>query len=63
MIADFEDLCLYTFVTIDDIWQVIGKQFRRPGPEPQCSDSELITIALVSECRGGDTETELLEGL
>jgi len=54
-------LCLYAFVTIDDIWQVIGGRFTRPGPQPQCSDSELITIALVSECRGWDTETELLD--
>jgi len=61
MIDDFEDLCLYAFVTIDDIWQVLKKRFRRPGPAPQCSDSELITIALVSECRGWDTETELLD--
>lgn len=61
MIQDFEDLCLYTFVTIDDMWQGIGKRFTRPGPPPHCSDSELITIALVSECRGWDTETELLD--
>ena len=59
MIHDFEDFCLYAYVIIDDIWQRIAPQFTRPGPEPICSDSELITIALVSECRGWDTETEL----
>lgn len=60
MIHHFEDFCLYAFVIIDDIWQYVGSRYTRPGPEPRCSDSELITIALVSECRGWDTETELL---
>ena len=61
MIHDFEDFCLYSYVIIDDIWQVIAERFSRPGPQPKCSDSELITIALASECRGWDTETELLD--
>lgn len=61
MIHKFEDFCLYAYVIIDDIWQEIAPQFARPGPQPACSDSELITIALVSECRGWDTETELLD--
>ena len=61
MIHEFEDFCLYAYVIIDDIWQKIAPQFSRPGPEPACSDSELITIALVSESRGWDTETELLD--
>jgi len=47
-------------VIVDDIWRHIAPQFWRPGPKPACSDSELINIALVSECRGWDTETELL---
>jgi len=61
MIHDFEDFCLYSYVIVDDIWQTIAARFARPGPPPRCSDSELITIALVSECRGWDTETELLD--
>jgi len=61
MIHDFEDFCLYAYVIIDDIWQEIAPQFVRPGPQPKCSDSELITIVLVSECRGWDIETELLD--
>lgn len=61
MIHTFEDFCLYTYVIVDDIWQQIAPLFQRPGPEPHCSDSELITIALVSECRGWDIETELLD--
>lgn len=33
---------------------------KRPGPAPECSNSELITMILVGECRGWDVETELL---
>lgn len=59
MINDFEDFCLAMYVVVDDLWQQIAPLFKRPGPAPQCSDSELLTIALVSECRGWDVETEL----
>jgi hypothetical protein len=60
MIDDFSDFCLWTFVVIDDIWQQIGPLFHRPGPAPTCSDSELLTMAVIGECRGWDVETELL---
>lgn len=61
MIADFEDFVTWMFVTIDDLWQQIGSVYHRPGPEPtSCSDSELITVAIVSECRGWDRETHLI---
>ena len=33
---------------------------RRPGPCPDCSDSELIAMILIAECKGWDIETELL---
>jgi len=52
MITNFEDFCLYMYVIVDDIWQQIAPLFSRPGPQPLCSDSEVITIALVSECKG-----------
>lgn len=61
MIHDFEEYCLYVYTLVDDIWQQIEPLFRRPGPKPQCSDSELLTIALVSESRGWDIETELAD--
>ena len=61
MITDFEDLCLYTYVIVDDIWQQLAPWFSHPGPQSVCSDSELITIALGSECRGWDKESELLD--
>jgi IS5 family transposase len=60
MIEDFEDFCLWTYVLVDDIWQQLEPLFRRPGPDPVCADSELLTLALVGECRGWDLETELL---
>lgn len=61
MIADFEDFCLWMYVVIDDLWQQLPSAYkRRSGPAPQCSESELLTLALVGECRGWTTETTLL---
>lgn len=60
MIADFDDFCLWMYVVVDDIWQQIAPLFRRPGPPPKCSDSELLTMALVGECRGWDQEKVML---
>jgi hypothetical protein len=60
MINDFEDFCTWIYMLVDDIWQQIEPLFKRPGPKPKCSDSELITMAIVGECRGWDVETEML---
>lgn len=60
MINDFDDFCTWMYVIIDDIWQQIGPLFKRPGPAPEVGDSELITMAVVGECRGWDKETELI---
>ena len=60
MITDFDDFCLWMYAIVDDIWKEIAPLFKRPGPAPICSDSELITMALVGECRGWDQETEML---
>jgi hypothetical protein len=60
MIASFADFCLWMYVLVDDVWQPLAPLFRRPGPTPVCSDSELLTLAIVGECRGWDVETELL---
>lgn len=60
MITDFDDFCLWVYVIVDDIWQEIAPLFKRPGPAPICSDGELIAMALIGECRGWDTETEML---
>ena len=60
MITRFEDFCLWTYVVVDDLWRELAPLWRRPGPAPRCSDSELLTLALIGECRGWDVETELL---
>jgi transposase len=61
MIADFGDFCLYVYYTVDLVVQALAPQLRRPGPQPTtASDSELIAMALIAECRGWDLETEAL---
>jgi len=60
MIADFDDFVTWMYCMIDEIWQQIAPVVTRPGPLPACSDSELITMAVVGACRGWDQETELI---
>lgn len=61
MIVDFDDFCLWIYVMVDDCYQQLGPLVRRPGPAPTtCSDSELLAMALIGECRGWDQETNLL---
>jgi Transposase DDE domain len=60
MITSFEDFCLWTYVLVDDLWPQIAPACSRPGPRPVCSDPELITMALIGECKGWDEETVLL---
>ena len=60
MIEDFEGFCVWVYVVVDDIWEGLEPLFRRPGPEPGCSDPELIAMTLIGECRGWDLETQLL---
>ena len=60
MIEDFDDFCLWMYVLIDDVWQQIGPLFKRPGPANLCSDSKLLTMTLVGECRGWQLETDQL---
>ena len=57
MITDFDDLCLYTYVIVDDILMKIEPFLRQPPPTPLCTDSEVITMVLVAECKGWDIET------
>ena len=60
MIPECEDFCTWIFVGVDDIWEQSAPFFKRPGPAPVCSDSELLAMALIGECRGWHIETELL---
>jgi len=60
MIDSFDDFCLWMYVIVDDMWRQLAPLFKRPGPNAVCSDSELLTMALVGECREWDKETTLL---
>jgi hypothetical protein len=60
MITDFDDFCTWVFVVVDDMWKTIAPLCKRPGPKPDCTDSELIAMMLIGECRGWHMETELL---
>jgi len=61
MIQDFDDFCLWVYYIVDDVCQQLQPLLRRPGPAPTTgSDSEIIAMALIGECRGYDMETELL---
>ena len=56
----FEDLCLWVYCLVDEVWTQIGPRCRRPGPPPLCSDAELVSMALIGEAKGWDQETALL---
>lgn len=60
MINGFNDFCTWMYMMTDDIWLKIAPFFKRPGPRPECPDSELLAMALIGECRGWDVETEML---
>lgn len=60
MIDNFDDFCLYVYVIVDDIMRQIAPILKKRGPTPDCSDSELITMAIVGECRGWDLETDMM---
>ena len=60
MIDTFEDFCTWMYAIVDDVWQQIEPLYKRPGPKPECSDSELIAMAIIGECRRWDVETEML---
>lgn len=62
MIADFEDFCLWVYVVVDELWRQLPAAYKpTSGPALACSDSELITMALVGECRGWAQETVLAQ--
>lgn len=60
MITDFDDFCLWVYVIVDTIYQQIEPLLPLRGPQAKCSNSEVIAISLIGECRGWDQETELL---
>jgi hypothetical protein len=58
MIDAFEEMCIWVYVTVDDLYRDIVGQTQRPGSDPVISDSELLTIILVSESKGWENESE-----
>jgi hypothetical protein len=61
-IESFDDFSLWMYCIVEDTWRQLSHlpQFTRPGPPSRCSDSELMTMCLVGECKGWDTELTLL---
>jgi hypothetical protein len=60
MIPSFDDLVTWMYVIVDDACRQLAPYDDRPGPAPQCSDSELLTMLLAGEWRGWQTETALV---
>lgn len=58
MIPNFEDLCLMLYVMIDDHYRALPPALKPRGEQAVCSDSELLTMLVVSECVGWHRETE-----
>jgi hypothetical protein len=56
----FDDFCLWVYCVVDDLWPRLAPLCRRPGPPPVCSDPELVTMALIGECKGWHEETVLV---
>jgi Transposase DDE domain len=60
MITDFDDFCLWVYYIVDEIYQAIEPMLGLRGPHPVCSNSELLAMSIIGECRGWDLETNLL---
>lgn len=58
MIPDFAKLCLLLYVTIDDQYRALPAGLKARGEQAACSDSELLTMLVVSECMGWHRGTE-----
>ncbi len=60
MITNFDDFSLWMYCIVEDTYRQVSHLFSRPGPASRCSDSELMAMALIGECKGWDTELSLL---
>src|SRR5262245_34626363 len=60
MITDFADFCLWVYCIVDEIYQAIAPMLSLRVPTPLCSNSELIAMSIIGECRGWELETNLL---
>ena len=59
-ITNFDDLCLWMYCIVEDTYRQVACLIRRPGPAPVCSDSELMAMVLIGECKGWNSELTLL---
>ncbi len=60
IVADFADFCLVVYMLVDDLYRVLPASVKPRTASDACSDSELLTLALVAECMGWDEETVAL---
>ena len=61
IIQDFDDFSLWVYYIVDELCQQVSPLLRRPGPQPTtASDSELLAMTIIGECRSIDIETEML---
>ena len=60
IVADFADFCLVAYTLVDDLWDALPAAYKPRGEQPDCSNSELLTMVLVEECMGWDEETEAI---
>ena len=60
IVADFADFCLVVYMIVDDRYRALPACVKPRSASDACSDSELLTMALVGECMGWDEETAAL---
>jgi len=61
MITSVVDLCTTVYVVVDDLYRRhLAPCDHRPGPRAVCSESEVLTLSLVSELIGMDEEVAFL---
>lgn len=60
MLREWEDLRTGRSVLISALCIALDPVLVRPGPAPVCTDAELITMAIVGDCGGGDQDTLVL---
>jgi IS5 family transposase len=56
IVADFADFCLVVYMLVDDYYRLLPACVKPRSSSDVCSDSELLTMALVGECMGWDEE-------
>jgi hypothetical protein len=60
IVADFADFCLVMYMIVDDLYRALPAGVKPRSASGVCSDSELLTMALVGECMGWDQESEAI---